>query len=117
MYKNKLVEDCLDEYKTLVMDLENLDIKVDKKDKVVILLNFLPKSLKNFKETLKYRREKIWIDDIQNALNAKLVDIKSNEKAGNLGEGLTVKGRSQKNDGKGNRGRSHTRLKSNGRKD
>ncbi|KAJ9701353.1 hypothetical protein PVL29_006623 [Vitis rotundifolia] len=56
MHENKSIEDCLDEFNKLVLDLENFDIKVDSQDKAIILLNPLPKSLKHFKGTLKYGR-------------------------------------------------------------
>ena len=42
-----------------MLDLESLDIKVEDEDKAIILLNSLPKSLKHFKETLKYGRDAI----------------------------------------------------------
>ena len=57
-----------------MLDLESLDIKVEDEDKTIILLNSLPKSLKYFKETLKYGRDAITFDDIQNSLNAKVLD-------------------------------------------
>lgn len=56
MDENKSIEDCLDEFNKLVLDLENFDIKIDNQDKAIILLNPLPKSLKHFKGTLKYGR-------------------------------------------------------------
>lgn len=43
------IEERLDEFNKLVLDLENLDVKIDDEDKVVILLNSLPKSFMNFK--------------------------------------------------------------------
>lgn len=114
--ENMPVEDFLDEFNALVLDLENLNIKLDEEDKVEIILNSLPKSFKNCKETLKYGRETITIDDIQNALTSKLLDIKSNEKNDNMGEGLTVRGKLAKRS-VGNRGRSQIRSKYNGKKD
>lgn len=76
------------------MDLENLDIKIDKEDKAMIILNFLPKSSKNFKETLKYSRATISINDVQNALNYKMLDMKVIKRNNSNGEGLVPRGRS-----------------------
>ena len=90
--ESKPINDALDEFNKLVLDLESLDIKVENEDKTIILLNSLPKSLKYFKETLKYGRDAITFDDIQNSLNAKVLDMKSSDKT-NSGESLTVKGR------------------------
>lgn len=52
MDESRPIETVLDEFTKVVLDLEELEVKIDKEDKVVILLNLLPKSLKNFKETL-----------------------------------------------------------------
>ena len=90
--ESKPINDALDEFNKLVLDLESLDIKVEDEDKTIILLNSLPKSLKYFKETLKYGRDAITFDDIQNSLNAKVLDMKSSNKT-NRGESLTTKGR------------------------
>ncbi|PON44658.1 hypothetical protein PanWU01x14_265380, partial [Parasponia andersonii] len=97
IYASKSIEDSLDDYDKLILDLENLDIKIDEEDKAVILLNSLPNSLKHFKETLKYGRETIPVEDIQNALNSKLLDMKTSEKTSS-GQGLNVRGRVQKRD-------------------
>ena len=58
------IDDALDEFNKLVLDLESLDIKVEDEDKALILLNSLPKSLKHFKETLKYGSDAITFDDV-----------------------------------------------------
>ncbi|KAL6332008.1 hypothetical protein AAG906_020364 [Vitis piasezkii] len=67
----KPIDDVLDEFNKLVLDLESLDIK-------------------HFKETLKYGRDAITFDDVQNALNAKVLDMKSSNKT-NSGESLISK--------------------------
>ncbi|PON57268.1 hypothetical protein PanWU01x14_175320, partial [Parasponia andersonii] len=76
MDETKSIEENLDDYTKLVLDLENLGIKVEDEDKAIILLNSLPKNLKNFKETLKYDRQTITVDKVQNALESKLLDMK-----------------------------------------
>ena len=55
---------------------------------------------------MKYGRDAITFDDIQNALNAKVLDMKSSEKT-NSGESLTVKGRPQNKNNNGKSGKSH----------
>ena len=99
-----------------MLDLESLDIKMEDEDKAIILLNSLPKSLKHVKETLKYGRDAITFDDVQNALNAKVLDMKSSDKT-NSGESLTVRGRPQNKNNNGNRGKSCSGSKSKGKKD
>ena len=56
--------------------------------------------MKHFKEILKYDRDAITFDDVQNALNAKVLDMKSSEKINN-GESLTVRGRPQNKNNNG----------------
>ena len=99
--ESKPIDDALDEFNKLVLDLESLDIKVEDEDKALILLNSLPKSLKHFKETLKYGRDAITFDDVQNALNAKVLDMKSSNKT-NSGESLIARGRPQNKNNDGN---------------
>ena len=89
---------------------------MEDEDKAIILLNSLPKSLKHVKETLKYGRDAITFDDVQNALNAKVLDMKSSDKT-NSGESLTVRGRPQNKNNNGNRGKSCSGSKSKGKKD
>ena len=89
---------------------------MEDEDKVIILLNSLPKYLKHFKETLKYGRDAITFDDVQNVLNAKVLDMKSFEKT-NSGESLTARGRPQNKNNKGKWGKSRSRSKSKGKKD
>ena len=99
--ESKPIDDALDEFNKLVLDLESLDFKVEDEDKAIILLNSLPKSLKHFKETLKYGRDAITFDDVQNALNAKVLDMKSSDKT-NSGESLTARGIPQNKNNDGN---------------
>ena len=42
--ESRPIDDALDEFNKLVLDLESLDIKVEDEDKAIILLNSLPKS-------------------------------------------------------------------------
>ena len=114
--ESKPIDDALDEFNKLVLDLESLDIKVEDEDKAIILLNSLPKSLKHFKETLKYGKDDITFDDVQNALNAKVLDMKSSDKT-NGGESLTVRGRPHNKNNNGKWGKSCSKSKSKGKKD
>ena len=98
--ESKPIDDALDEFNKLVLDLKSLYIKVKDEDKAIILLNSLPKSLKHFKETLKYGKDAITFDDVQNALNDKVLDMKSSDKT-NSGENLTAKGRPQNKNNNG----------------
>lgn len=57
MKLTKPIETGMDKFNRVVLDLEELEVKVNEEDKAVVLLNSLPKSLKNFKDTLKFGRD------------------------------------------------------------
>nr|GEZ11556.1 retrovirus-related Pol polyprotein from transposon TNT 1-94 [Tanacetum cinerariifolium] len=46
------VQDHLDEFNTILIDLENLDVDIDDEDKAVLLVISLPASYKHFKEII-----------------------------------------------------------------
>nr|GEW03181.1 retrovirus-related Pol polyprotein from transposon TNT 1-94 [Tanacetum cinerariifolium] len=46
------VQDYLDEFNTILIDLENLDVDIDDEDKAVLLVISLPASYKHFKEIM-----------------------------------------------------------------
>ena len=65
------VEEQLDKFNKLVLDLENIDVKIDDEDQALLLLCALPRSFNHFKETLLYGRESLSLSDVQAALNSK----------------------------------------------
>ena len=65
---------------------------------------------------MKYGKDAITFDDVQNVLNAKVLDMKSFEKT-NSGESLTARGRPQNKNNNGKGGKSHSRSKSKSKKD
>ena len=95
MDESKPIENGIDEFNRVVLDLEELEVKIDEEDKAVVLLNSLPKSLKNFKDTLKFGRDVLTVDLILKSLNAKLLDIKKGRKDAAQIEALIAKGRVQ----------------------
>lgn len=64
MIDSKSIRDNLDDYNRLILDLENLDIKVEEEDKAIILLNSLPKSYGTLVETMKYSRDTLFLSDV-----------------------------------------------------
>ena len=48
-----------DDFYKLILDLANVDIKIEDEDKAIIILNYLPKSFSNFVDTTKYGRESL----------------------------------------------------------
>lgn len=75
MNDTKSIRDNVDDFNRLLLDLENIGIKIDDEDKaIILLLNSLPKSYSTFVETLKYARDSLSLNDVQKALRSKEVD-------------------------------------------
>lgn len=46
----------IDNFNRIILDLEGINVKLENKDKAIILLSFLPPSYKHFVDTLLYGR-------------------------------------------------------------
>ena len=108
------IQEHLDEFNKIVMDMKNNDIKLDDEDLALIVLCSLPESYENFVNSMLYGRESITLEDVKASLNSAALRTKLNggtDQAGSSAAALTVRGRSDKRDGK-KKGRSGSRSKS-----
>nr|GEX74205.1 retrovirus-related Pol polyprotein from transposon TNT 1-94 [Tanacetum cinerariifolium] len=110
------IQDHLDEFNTILIDLENLDVDIDDEDKSVLLVIFLPVSYKHFKEIMLYgNRETLSFDDVKfDVLSKQKYDDDVEPESGEglvargrssdreSGEGLVARGRSSDRESKGN---------------
>ncbi|PON64464.1 hypothetical protein TorRG33x02_273130 [Trema orientale] len=112
MDSTKSLEDNLDDFKRITVSLANIDEKINDENQAIIILNSLPESYKDLKSTIKYGRESLSLDDVLRALRSHDLEVKI-EKRSN-GEGLQVRGRTQKRDK--SKGRGKSRSQSKGRK-
>nr|GEW92020.1 retrovirus-related Pol polyprotein from transposon TNT 1-94 [Tanacetum cinerariifolium] len=95
------VQDHLDGFNTILIDLKNLDVDIDDEDKVVLLVISLPASYKHFKEIMLYgNRETLLVDDVKSALLSK--QKYNDDVEPESGEGLVARGRSYDREDKGN---------------
>ena len=85
MSEGAAIKGHIEEFNSIVMDLENVDIKIDDEDQALQLLCSLPPSYKHFRETLLYGRESITLKDVKAALFSK--DIFDKGLTGGSGEG------------------------------
>lgn len=85
----------IDMFKTIVTDLENLEVKYDDEDLALLLLCSLPSVYSNFRDTILYGRDTIKLKDVQEALLSKYsIDGEiTSTVSENQGEGLFVRGR------------------------
>src|SRR4051812_48878169 len=69
--ENTLVKEHLDSFNMIIMDLENVKIKVESEDYALIWLCLLPRSYGTFMDMLLYEKDSISLDDICNLLKSK----------------------------------------------
>ena len=62
---DKTVTHNLDDFNKIVLDLENIGLKVEDEDQAILILNSLPRSFTNFVETMKYGRETLSLEEVQ----------------------------------------------------
>ncbi|GKC79032.1 retrovirus-related pol polyprotein from transposon TNT 1-94 [Tanacetum coccineum] len=91
----------IDEFNKIVLDLANIEVKFEDEDLALLLLTSLPASYEHFVDTLLYGREALTLEDVMATLNSK--EIKERSKAkGDDGEGLYVRGRTDRRDSRQN---------------
>jgi hypothetical protein len=88
--------DHLDDFNRIILDLKNIDIKVDDEDQTLILLCSLPDVFDNFINSMLYGRDTISLVDIKSTLNFMKLRTRLNGKdSDNQAEGLFVNGHSE----------------------
>nr|GEU89827.1 leucine-rich repeat protein [Tanacetum cinerariifolium] len=93
------LDDHIDEFNKLILDLANIDIKIKDEDHALMLLTSLPSSYKNFMETLLYGRESLTIEDVLVTLSSRELNKKTKGTKEETGDGLYVRGRSDHSEG------------------
>lgn len=113
MVEGTPIQSHLDEFNSIILDLENIDVKIDDEDKAVLLVVSLPSTYKHFKEIMLYgNNDSLSFEDVKSNLLSKEkfdLEVHSVDK----GEGLSVRGRTQE---KGSTSHKKSRSKSRGRK-
>lgn len=80
----------------MILDLENIYVKVENEDQVLLLINSLTSSYDIRANTLIYGRELISLEEVQVALMSKELSKKADHKDSDQGENLMARGRSEK---------------------
>ncbi|GKE51083.1 hypothetical protein Tco_1486239 [Tanacetum coccineum] len=98
------------EFNKIVLDLANIKVKFKDEDLALLLLTSLPASYEHFVDTLLYGWEVLTLEDVMATLNSK--EIKERSKAkGDDGEGLYMRGRTDRKDSRQSRGKSKSKSR------
>ena len=105
----------LDKFDSVIIDLENVEVKIGEEDQAILLLCSLPLSFKHFRDTMIYGKDTISYSCVKSALKSKEQidrDITGESSSGQA-DGLFVRGRSEHRDFENNKskGRSKSRHK------
>ncbi|RVW17541.1 Retrovirus-related Pol polyprotein from transposon TNT 1-94 [Vitis vinifera] len=87
---DETLQDDIIEFTKLILDLENIEVKIEDEDQVVILLNSLPKPFDLLKDAPQYSKDKLSLEGLINAIYSKEIDLRIESKDANIREGLSA---------------------------
>ena len=112
MSEDKVLDEQLDMFNKLILDLENFYVKIEDEDQVLLLLSALPRSHAHFKETLLYGRQSLTFEEFQSSLYFKDLNERKEHKISLIGEGFSLKAKFTKRDDKFDRKKDKSQQKS-----
>ncbi|KAH9765484.1 hypothetical protein KPL70_001889 [Citrus sinensis] len=92
MEEGSSITDHIDAFNKIILDLEDINVKIDDEDKAMILLCSLPSSFEHLVDTLMYGRQTLTMVDVKETLSSKAATKRDSREA----EGLMARGRSEK---------------------
>ena len=114
MQDTRTVYENVDYFLKLIADLNNLSKEIPEEVQAILLLNALPSRYDSLKETLKYSKEAIRVDEIVSAARSKEMEYKDAPSSRTSGEGNFVRGRPENrlSNSYGDKGKHRSRSKS-----
>uniref|UniRef100_A0A803QBY2 Retrovirus-related Pol polyprotein from transposon TNT 1-94 n=1 Tax=Cannabis sativa TaxID=3483 RepID=A0A803QBY2_CANSA len=101
MDESKEIRRHLDDYNKIILNLNNLGVKIEEEDQAIILLSSLPKMYEYFVDTIFNGEDTLTMTEVKAALCSKEIQ-KKDDRADNSGDGLFIaKGKFKKKDYKG----------------
>ncbi|CAM8923041.1 unnamed protein product [Rhodiola kirilowii] len=77
MDNSKPVEEFLDDFAKIIIDLENIKEKIEDEDQAIMILNVLPPEYSTLVKMMKYARETISMEEVLAALKSKHIESKT----------------------------------------
>ena len=118
MEDSKSVDQNIDDFLKLVSGLASLKVEVTEEVQAILLLNSLPAQYNTLKETLKYGRDTLTIEDVMNAAKSKEIELKEKKEldgATKSGDAYVARGRPDKRESGNKRWKSRSRSGSGSR--
>ena len=89
MDPSKRLEENLDDFNKITIDLANIDKKINDENQVIILLNYQLDSFIELKVVIKHERDNISLDDVLGDLRSWDLETKFDNKDSNNGEKIS----------------------------
>lgn len=90
MHQRKSINENIDAFTNLVLDVKSLGVKIEDEDQAMILFTLLPKVFDQLRDTLKYSKDSLSLQGVLNAIHAKEIDLRIEGIDTTSGEGLVV---------------------------
>lgn len=119
MTESMTMEENVNDFFKLISDLENVKVTVPDEDQAIVLLMSLPKQFDQLKETLKYGKTTLALDEITGAIRSKSLELGASGKLSKSNsEALYVqdRGRTERRGKSSERGKSQNRSQSKDKK-
>nr|GEY83420.1 retrovirus-related Pol polyprotein from transposon TNT 1-94 [Tanacetum cinerariifolium] len=110
MPAGRKISEHIDEFNKIVLDLANIEVKFKNEDLTLLLLTSLPASYEHFVDTLLYGRKALTLEDVMATLSSKEIKERSKAKEDD-GEGLYVRGKTDRRDSRQSRGKSRSKSR------
>lgn len=110
MQDTRTIDENIDDFLKVVSDLSNLSIEVPEEVQAILLLSSLPSRYDQLKETLKYSRDGLKLDEVVGAARSKERQFKENTRF--ISESHYAKGRSETKSFQFEKGRNKSRSTS-----
>lgn len=112
MQDQRSIDENVDDFLKIVGELSHLSIEVPEEVQAVLLLNALPAKYDQLKETLKYSREVINVEDVTSSAKSKEKELKDSSTSRPSSEGHYGRGRSESRSWSSNKGKANARSRS-----